>query len=101
MHIIAGEWGWLQYWKEPSADAGHLADLRTRRDALLKPAAFPNVAAVKARWTEVEEEQLKFVNQLTSEAPGQNASFSDDAGQLCAPSNTWQTIPPTIEVKLP
>jgi len=88
MHSIAGEWDWLRSWKEPSADAAHLTDLRTRRDALFKPDAFPNVAAVKAKWKEVEEEQLKFVNRLTSEAPGQNASFSHDAGQLGAPHAT-------------
>jgi uncharacterized damage-inducible protein DinB len=47
MHIIAGEWGWLAYWREASPDAAFLTDLRKRRDALFDPKAVPNVAAVK------------------------------------------------------
>jgi uncharacterized damage-inducible protein DinB len=31
VHIIAGEWGWLVYWKEPTHSAAFLADLRERR----------------------------------------------------------------------
>ena len=38
-----------------------LADLRKRRDALFNPEAFPNVAAVKLKWEEVEKEQAEFV----------------------------------------
>jgi uncharacterized damage-inducible protein DinB len=34
-----------------------VADLRTRRDALFNPDAFPNVAAVQLKWAEVEKEQ--------------------------------------------
>jgi len=68
VHIIGGEWGWLAYWKEPSHDLAFLTDLRTRRDALFNPNAFPNVAAVQSKWAEVEKEQAEFVNRLTSES---------------------------------
>ena len=68
VHIIAGEWGWLTYWKEPSPDAAFLADLKQRRDALFNPDAFPNAAAVQSKWAEVEKEQAEFVNRLTNES---------------------------------
>ena len=47
VHIISGEGGWLKYWKEPTPDAAFVADLRKRRDALFRPEAFPNAAAVQ------------------------------------------------------
>ena len=68
LHIIAGEWGWLAYWKQPSDSFTFLADLRKRRDALFNPEAFPNVAAVQLKWAEVEKEQAEFVNSMTDEA---------------------------------
>jgi uncharacterized damage-inducible protein DinB len=68
VHIIAGEWGWLAYWREPSPSPAFVADLSKRRDALFHPNAFPNVAAVESRWLEVEKEQAEFVNRLTNES---------------------------------
>jgi uncharacterized damage-inducible protein DinB len=68
VHIIAGEWGWLAYWKEPSPGSAFLADLRTRRDALFNPDAFPNLATLQLKWAEVEKEQVEFVNRLTDES---------------------------------
>src|SRR6266581_8076797 len=68
VHIIGGEWGWLAYWKEPSPSSAFLTDLRTRRDALFNPDAFPNIAAVQLKWAEVEKEQVEFVNRVTKES---------------------------------
>jgi uncharacterized damage-inducible protein DinB len=68
LHIIGSEWGWLAYWKEPSHSPVFLTDLRTRRDALFNPDAFPNVAAVQLKWVEVEKEQTEFVNRLTNKS---------------------------------
>jgi len=68
VHIIGGEWGWLAYWKEPSHSFAFLTDLRTRRDALFNPDAFPNIAAVQLKWAEVEKEQVEFVNRVTNES---------------------------------
>jgi uncharacterized damage-inducible protein DinB len=67
LHIIGGVWSWLAYWKEPSSSSAFLTDLRTRRDALFNPDAFPNVAAVQLKWAEVEEE-TEFVNRMTNES---------------------------------
>src|SRR5712664_1832187 len=68
VHIIAGEWGWLAYWKEPTPDAAFVADLTKRRDALFHPEAFPNATAVQRKWAEVEKEQAEFVNGVTNES---------------------------------
>ena len=68
LHIIGGEWGWLTYWSAPSHDSAFLADLWNRHDAMFSPQAFPDLAAVQAKWIEVEKEQLAFVNSLTDEA---------------------------------
>jgi len=68
VHIIAGVWGWLEYWKAPSHDSAFLADLRERREALFNPDGFPNAAAVQLKWEEVESELADFVNHLTSSA---------------------------------
>jgi len=68
VHILGGEWGWLAYWRQPSHTARLLTDLRTRLDNLFHPDAFPNVAAVRLKWAEIEKEQTEFVNRLTEAA---------------------------------
>jgi uncharacterized damage-inducible protein DinB len=67
LHIIGGEWIWLRYWKQPSPDSAFLTELRTRREALFHPDAFPNATAVELKWAEVEQEQIEFVNRVTNE----------------------------------
>ena len=68
LHILAGEWLWLKYWKAPPENATLAADFRTRRDTWFNPDLFPDVAAVQRRWAEVEKEQVEFVNQLSDQA---------------------------------
>jgi uncharacterized damage-inducible protein DinB len=68
LHIVGGEWGWLTYWKEPSPSAAFVTELWTRHNALFRPDAFPNVAAVRAKWAEVEGEQAEFVNGVSNES---------------------------------
>lgn len=67
VHIIGGEWGWLTYWKEASPSSAFLTDLWARHDTQFNPNAFPDVAAVRLKWAEVEKEQAEFVNGVTSE----------------------------------
>ncbi len=75
VHIISGEWGWLAYWKAPNPDAAFATELRKRRDVLFRPEAFPNAAAVQAKWAEVEKEQAKFVDGVTDESLGKMLPF--------------------------
>jgi len=66
LHILAGEWTWLVYWREQSHGPALLAELRTRRESLFNPVSFPNVAAVRSKWAEVEEDQIAFVSSLNN-----------------------------------
>jgi len=68
VHIIGGEWIWLEYWKEAAHSSEFLMELKKRRDALFNPNAFPNVAAVQLKCAEVEKELAQFVNRVTNEA---------------------------------
>jgi uncharacterized damage-inducible protein DinB len=68
VHIVGSEWAWLTYWKKPSPSSAFLEDLWTREDALFNPNAFPDPSAVQLKWTEVEREQVEFVNQVTNES---------------------------------
>ena len=75
VHIVGGEWIWLAYWKEPPHSAAFVTGLQKRRDALFDPKAYPDVAAVKSKWVEVEKEQMDFVNRLTNESLEKMLSF--------------------------
>jgi len=68
VHIISGEWGWLTIWKEPSLSPDFVTDLWTRINSLFNPSEFPDLAAVQAKWAEVEREQIDFVNRVTNES---------------------------------
>ena len=74
VHIIGGEWIWLAYWKTPPRSPDELKNLITRRDALFNPHAFPNLAAVRLKWLEIEREQTDFVDQITDELLGKCSS---------------------------
>ena len=81
LHILGGEWTWLTFWKASSQDDTLLADLRTRRQTLFSPEAFSSLDDVRRKWTEVEREQLDFVNSVTTESlqkmfPARNALLS-------------------------
>lgn len=67
-HIVGGEWGWLSYWTAKSHSSAFLDDLWNRHDALFCSDAFPNFAAVRQKWVEIESELTDFVNQLTDQA---------------------------------
>jgi len=68
VHIVGGEWIWLQFWKLPSHDADALATLRARRETILAPAQFPTLDALRPKWQEIEKELWDFVSGLTSES---------------------------------
>jgi uncharacterized damage-inducible protein DinB len=55
LHIIAGEWRWLQNW------------LGKPYDVEFRPEDYPDVAALEARWKVIVSDQQKFVDGLTDE----------------------------------
>ncbi|MBV8632222.1 MAG: DinB family protein [Silvibacterium sp.] len=65
MHILAGEWVWLALWRQHSPTPEFMAELRKRREALFTATAFPDLAGVKSKWAEIEEDQAAFVSSLT------------------------------------
>lgn len=67
VHIVGGEWIWLQYWKAESPSVPFINELRKRRDQLFAAELYPKVAAVEAKWREVEMEQMAFVESVTDE----------------------------------
>jgi uncharacterized damage-inducible protein DinB len=68
VHIVAGEWAWLEYWNEPTPDDAFHAELDKRLAAIFKPDIFPSVSAVQSKWAEVEKAQIEFVNRTTNES---------------------------------
>lgn len=52
-HIVWGEWIWLERWKGVSPTL------------VFAPSEFPDAGAVRARWSEVEAEQARFVASIT------------------------------------
>ena len=81
-HILAGEWGWLEYWKEKSRGANFVSELRARRDAIFRPDAFSSVAVLQAKWAEVEMELLEFLDSLTAESLEQLLPFRNTQVKL-------------------
>jgi uncharacterized damage-inducible protein DinB len=67
LHIIGGEWSWLNYWNEPYPDATFVAELKARREVLFNAEAFPSVAALQATWREMEKELSEFVERASNE----------------------------------
>ena len=65
LHIMGGEWIWLQYWADGSPTDELVSHLKQKRDELFHPKAFPDVAAVRQKWTEVESAQREFVRTIT------------------------------------
>jgi uncharacterized damage-inducible protein DinB len=70
VHIISGEWGWLTIWKEPALTSAFVTELWNRIEDTFDPNAYCDIAAVQVKWTEVEREQVEFVNRVTDESLG-------------------------------
>lgn len=71
LHIIGSEWAWLACWKEQSPSSEFVTELVwAQRDALFHASAFPDLAAVQLKWTQIERDQVEFVNQVTDESLG-------------------------------
>lgn len=82
VHILGGEWIWLAYWRDPPGNPSALSELVARRDALFGRDQLPDFDAVRARWAEIEESQIAFVNQLTDESLRQRVPFRETQVKL-------------------
>src|SRR5438477_11823973 len=72
VHIMAAEWIWLRRWKGVSPRA------------LLDAAEFPDLEAVGTRWSEIETEQMDFVNEVTNESLNEVITYVNTRNQ------TWR-----------
>jgi uncharacterized damage-inducible protein DinB len=75
LHIIGGEWIWLQFWAQGSPSDEVISRLRQKRDELFHPNAVPTIEAVRQKWAEVEAAQLNFVAGLTDAVLEQSIPF--------------------------
>jgi uncharacterized damage-inducible protein DinB len=55
-HIMSAEWIWLRRWKGTSPKA------------MLNPIDYPSLDLLRAKWAEIEREQMEFVHSVTDEA---------------------------------
>ena len=67
LHIIAGEWIWLQFWKAETHSVKFVSDLEERRNSMFCPDLFQTVASVREKWAEVEREQVEFLQATSDE----------------------------------
>lgn len=68
LHIIAGEWIWLQYWKAESLSMKFVSELEQRRNSIFHSDLHETPAAVREKWLEVEREQIEFVEATSDES---------------------------------
>jgi uncharacterized damage-inducible protein DinB len=69
VHMMSSEWVWMQRW-QGSTPAGHL-----------DKAAYPTLAALKARWAEVQSEMRAFIEQQTEESLRAEITYSNFRGE--------------------
>jgi uncharacterized damage-inducible protein DinB len=70
VHILAAEWVWLRRWQGTSPRA------------FLEPQEFPDLAALRRRWHEIECEQTGFVNSVSDAALAQVLSYTNMQGEV-------------------
>jgi uncharacterized damage-inducible protein DinB len=69
VHFVAAEWLYLERWQG-----------RSPRD-LWEPSAFPDVAAIRGRWTEVDNDMHRLIAQLTQEELARLISYVNFQGE--------------------
>lgn len=79
LHMMLGEWIWLMRWKGVSPKA------------MLKPADFPTLDLIRARWVELEREQAEFVANVTDESLQQVIRYVNTRGESFA-YPLWQMM---------
>lgn len=82
IHLIGGEWVWLTYWKNPPATSQVLAELVARRETLFNTNVLHDFAALRSKWSEVELEQMEFLNHVTTDLLGKRLPFRTTQIQL-------------------
>src|SRR5260221_6789281 len=102
VHIVGSESTWLAYWIDRSPSSAFLTDLWTRHDTLFSPNAFPDLAAVRQKWAEVEKEQIEFVNRVTHQSLGESLGPSTSQPPSQSPGQSLTRMLPvgTTQISL-
>jgi len=69
VHIMSAEWIWLMRWKEISPKM------------MLLPSDFLTISALKAQWSEIENEQKDFLSDVTDESLEQVIEYVNTESQ--------------------
>lgn len=68
-HILSAEWIWLMRWQGTSPKT------------MLNPANFPTVRSLRAKWAEVERDQIDFIRKVTDESLGRVIAYTNTKGE--------------------
>jgi uncharacterized damage-inducible protein DinB len=79
VHVMSSEWIWLKRWQGVSPKA------------MLSPADFPGIAALEARWDEIESEQSKFIGGATEKSLEEMIAYVNLRGEPFA-YPLWQML---------
>ncbi len=79
VHTIDAQWTWLERWR------GHAAQLRN------EPADYPDLAAIRTWWAEVEVETQAFVASLDDGAPARVVTWTNSRGKTSS-RPLWQLM---------
>jgi uncharacterized damage-inducible protein DinB len=78
-HIMGAEWVWLRRWKGTSPKSFH------------DPAEFPNIQTLRAKWVEIEREQIEYINSLTDESLATMITYVNFKGESWT-YTLWQML---------
>ncbi len=68
LHMLFAEWVWLERWRGNSPSAP------------LRAEDYPDLAAIRSYWQQIEAEYAEFLNSLTEEMLQANRTYKDIAG---------------------
>jgi uncharacterized damage-inducible protein DinB len=68
LHLLFAEWVWLARWKGESPSAP------------LRAEDYPDLAAIRSYWQQIEAEYADFLSHLTEETLQANLTYKDIAG---------------------
>ena len=77
-HILSSEWAWLERWQG-------------RVPKPLDPLGFPDVAALRSRWAQLEQDQKDFLQSLTNERLAADFQYINPQGETVI-LQLWQQM---------
>lgn len=79
VHVMGAQWMWLSRWQGTSPTT------------MFNPADYPDLAAIRQRWDEIEQDTQAFVQALDEAGLARKVSYSNTRGQPFA-YPLWQLM---------